>query len=153
MPLDKRHRQLIEQKLANMDSYIEELAPYLEGSFEMYSQVPGRRRIVERLAQIIIESAIDTNNLLLVARGVCPAPTARASFETLYQQGVIDEYLLERFRQTYVGLRNRIVHDYDVLDNRIVFYTALRLLDDAWAYLAAIQRYLSSAQDELTALG
>jgi len=148
MPADERHRQLVEHKLAHTDSYIEELAPYLEGSFEVYSQVSGRRRIVERLAQVIIENAIDTNNLLLVAKGTCPAPTARASFEALYQQGIIDKYLLERFRQTYVGLRKRIVHDYDVLDNRIVFYSARRLLDDARSYLAALQGYLSaSAKD------
>lgn len=87
MPLDEHHRHLVEQKLANIDSYIEELGPYLEGSFDLYTQVRGRRRIVERLAQIIIESAIDTNNLLLLAGGIGPAPTARASFEALCQQG------------------------------------------------------------------
>jgi len=144
MPLDKRHRQLVEPKLANMDSYIEELAPYLEGSFELYSQALGRRRIVERLAHIIIESAIDTNNLLLLAQSICPAPTARASFEALYRQGAIDEHLLERFRQTYVRLANRIEHDYDVLDNRIVFYTARRLLGDARSYITALQGYLNA---------
>lgn len=58
---------------------------------------------------------------------------------------IIDEYLLERFHQTYVGLRNRIVHDYDVLDNRIVFHTARRLLDDARSYIAALQDYLSAS--------
>ena len=55
--------------------------------------------------------------------------------------------LLERFHQTYVGLRNRIVHDYDVLNNHIVFYTARRLLDDARSYITALQSYLSARGD------
>ena len=149
MPLDShRYRQLIVQKLANLDSYIVELAPYLEGDFETYNQAAGRRRIVERLAQVIIESAIDTNNLLLVARGIGPASTARASFEALYQQDIIDEHLMQRFRQTYVGLRNRIVHDYDVMDNRVVFYTAHRLLDDARSYVSTLQSYLSASDQD-----
>ena len=55
--------------------------------------------------------------------------------------------LAERYRQTYVGLRNRIVHDYDVLDDRIVFYTARRLLDDARSYTAAVQGVLSAGPE------
>jgi len=51
-----------------------------------------------------------------------------------------------RFRQTYVGLRNRIVHDYDVLDNRVVYFTARQLLEDAQKYLGSVYRYLTSRE-------
>ena len=40
--MDKRQARLIQQKLMNMDSYIEELGPYLESSLEK----PGQRRPV-----------------------------------------------------------------------------------------------------------
>jgi len=43
-----------------------------------------------------------------------------------------------------VGLRNRIVHDYDVLDNRVVYFTARRLMEDGRKYVGSVYRYLSS---------
>ena len=146
--MDERQVRLIQQKLMNMDSYIEELGPYLESSLEEYLEKPGQRRIVERLAQVIIESAIDTNNLLIVASGDAPASTARESFAAVHALGIIDSYLLTRFRQTYVGLRNRIVHNYDVLDNRVVYSTAKRLMEDARKYVGSVYRYLSEIKEQ-----
>lgn len=146
--MNERQARLIQQKLMNMDSYIEELGPYLESSLEEYLEKPGQRRVVERLAQIIIESAIDTNNLLIVASGDVPASTARESFAAVHALGVIDDYLLTCFRQTYVGLRNRIVHDYDVLDNRVVYFTARRLVEDARKYVGSVYRYLPEIKDQ-----
>jgi uncharacterized protein YutE (UPF0331/DUF86 family) len=146
--MDDRQTRLIQQKLMNMDSYIEELEPYLESSLEEYLEKPGQRRIVERLAQVIIESAIDTNNLVIAASGGAPASSARESFAAVHALGVIEDHLLTRFRQTYVGLRNRIVHDYDVLDNRVVYLTARRLLEDARKYVGSVYRYLSEIKDQ-----
>ena len=146
--MDVRQTRLIQQKLMNMDSYIEELEPYLESSLEEYLKKPGQRRIVERLAQVIIESAIDTNNLVIAASGDAPASSARECFAAVHALGVIDDYLLTRFRQTYVGLRNRIVHDYDVLDSRVVYLTARRLLEDARKYVGSVYRYLSEIKDQ-----
>ena len=44
--MDERQARLIQQKLMNMDSYIEELGPYLESSLEEYLENPGQRRPV-----------------------------------------------------------------------------------------------------------
>jgi uncharacterized protein YutE (UPF0331/DUF86 family) len=52
------------------------------------------------------------------------------------------------YQQTYVGLRNRIVHDYDVLDSRVVYLTARRLLEDARKYVGSVYRYLSEIKDQ-----
>ena len=45
--MDDRQARLIQQKLMNVDSYIEELEPYLESYLEEYLEKPGQRRIVE----------------------------------------------------------------------------------------------------------
>lgn len=60
------YNRLIKQKLTNMASYVEEITPYLQVPVKEYSEDSGRRRIVERLAQVIVESAVDINGLLLV---------------------------------------------------------------------------------------
>jgi hypothetical protein len=46
--MDERQARLIQQKLTNMDSYIEELESYLERFLEEYLEKPGQRGIVER---------------------------------------------------------------------------------------------------------
>ena len=46
--MDERQARLNRQKLVNVDSYIEELGPYLESSLEEYLEKPGQRRSAER---------------------------------------------------------------------------------------------------------
>jgi uncharacterized protein YutE (UPF0331/DUF86 family) len=135
--------RLIKQKLTNMASYVEEMMPYLQEPVKGYLKDSGRRRIVERLAQVIVESAIDTNGLLIERAGNVPPATAYRSFDSLHELGAIDDHLTARFHR-YVGLRNRIVHDYDVLDNKIVYHSAKRLLDDAEQYIGSVYAHLSA---------
>lgn len=135
--------RLIKQKLTNIASYVEEMTPYLQVPVEGYLKDSGRRRIVERLAQVIVESAIDINSLLIEQAGNVPPATAYRSFDSVHELDAIDDQLTARFHR-YVGLRNRIVHDYDVLDNKIVYYSAKRLLDDAKQYIGSVYAYLSA---------
>jgi uncharacterized protein YutE (UPF0331/DUF86 family) len=139
MSVDYDH--LIKQKLTGMASYIEELMPYLQVPVKRYLEDSGRRRIVERLAQVIIESAIDINGLLIERAGNVPPATAYRSFDSVHELGAIDDQLVARFHR-YIGLRNRIVHDYDVLDSKIVYYSAKRLLEDAKQYIRSVYAYL-----------
>lgn len=135
--------RLIKQKLTNMASYVKEMMPYLQEPVKAYLKDSGRRRIVERLAQVIVESAIDINGLLIERAGNVPPATAYRSFESVHKLGAIDDQLTARFHR-HVGLRNRIVHDYDVLDNKIVYHSAKRLFDDAKQYIGSVYAYLSA---------
>jgi len=40
-------------------------------------------------------------------------------------------------------MRNLIVHQYDRLDTRTLFHASRRLIQDAKAYITAVQRYLA----------
>jgi uncharacterized protein YutE (UPF0331/DUF86 family) len=55
---------------------------------------------------------------------------------------VLEDELASLFGRRYVGLRNRIVHDYDRLDDRLVVLAARRLVDDAREYGAQVRAYL-----------
>jgi uncharacterized protein YutE (UPF0331/DUF86 family) len=124
--MDARTVEVIRKKLDYLERTLAELKPYLKTSYAQYSRQPAYRRVTERLVQIIIEAAGDTSELLLQAAGR-PAPgTMREAFGGIRDLGVINEALFERFNRTYVGLRNRIVHDYETLDNRILFDSARR---------------------------
>jgi len=144
--MDTQKAHLIRRKLGNLAAYVDELLPYLDVPYREYRERPGHRRIVERLAQVIVECAIDVSGMLLVSAGQPPAQSARQSFEAIQELGVIDEHLLSRFRR-YVGMRNRIVHDYDRLDSSTLFYSARRLLDDARAYVVRVHGYLETSRE------
>ncbi len=138
--------QLIRQKLVTQAAYIAELEPYVGLDYAEYQLRPGYNRITERLVQIIVESAIDVNEKLIEAMNEPPPATARESFEAVQRFGVIDGDLSAAFRKTYVGLRNRIVHAYEKLDNHVVYFNAKRLLEDAARYIAAVQHFVDQDQ-------
>ena len=110
------------------------------GAFE---QQKWRQRAVERVCQVIIECAIDANALLVSGSGEAPPASAREGFQAVREMGAINDEVLRRFERTYVGFRNRVVHDYEQLDNAIVFRTAQRLLQDALRYVQCLSSYLS----------
>ena len=68
------------------------------------------------------KNTYDANSLLISITGGAVPPSAFLSFETMHQLGVIEEEVRLRFQNTFVGFRNRLVHDYEQLDNRIVYY-------------------------------
>jgi len=139
-----QEKALIREKLTRLAEYVEELSPYVKQTYSRYAGRKGDQRIVERLAQIIVETTIDTNDLLIADAGDTPAHHARASFQQVRDLGILPAALAERFIDRYVRLRNLIVHEYDRLDRQTVFHSSQRLIKDAKEYVPAVMRYLSS---------
>lgn len=137
-----RELNLIGQKMANLTSYLRELEPLVKGRFPSDKWSAMQQRAIERLVQIIIESLVDINALLILDAQTPPAASAREGFEAVHALGVIGDRLRERFGQDYVKLRNRIVHAYDKLEPRAVYYKAQRLAKETQQYQQAVSRYL-----------
>lgn len=117
-PLEKLNVELIERKLEKLKEYLQELEALFNISLEEYERNAPTRRAIERLLQIIIETACDIN-AHFIAKLVEKAPaTRRASFYEMASLGILDTETAEQLARS-VGLRNRLVHDYDVLDNRV----------------------------------
>ncbi len=140
--MESRQSALIRERLTRLVEYVDETAPYLNQPYARYARRKGDQRIVERLAQIIVETASDTNDLLIARTHGAPAPHARASFEQVRDLGILPAALAGRFIDRYVRLRNLIVHQYDRLDTRTLFHASQRLIKDAKAYVTAVQRHL-----------
>lgn len=141
--MDQPTVEVIRKKLDYLDRTLDELDPYLQAGYAKYSRQREYQRITERLVQIIVQAAGDANDLILQATGQRPAGSMRESFAAIRDLGIIDDALFERFSRNYIGLRNRIVHDYDTLDNRILFHSAKRLREDAQKYLKAVLHHVA----------
>lgn len=141
---DDGTHDVVRTKLVAMQSYVEELRSYLDADLAAFEQERWRQRAVERVCQVIIECAIDANALLISSSGGAPPASAREGFRSAHELGVIDDEVLRRFEVTYVGFRNRVVHDYERLDNAIVFRTAQRLSQDALRYIGCLTLFLAT---------
>ena len=144
--MNSRTAEVIRKKLDYLEQTLAEIGPYLRTSYAEYAGQPAHRRATERLVQIIVEVAGDTSDLIVQAAGRRAPGSMRESLSAIRELGVIDDALFERFNRTYVGLRNRIVHDYETLDNRILFESARHLRKDALAFLKAVSRCLASSR-------
>ena len=146
--MDQRTVEVIRKKLDYLERTLAEIGPYLQARYADYAQQPANRRATERLVQIIIEAVADTSELIVQAAGR-PAPgSMREALHAIWDLTVIDDSLFERFSRTYIGLRNRIVHDYEALNDRILFDSAKLLRKDAQAFLKAVNRYLIAASSQ-----
>ncbi|MBI4536582.1 MAG: DUF86 domain-containing protein [candidate division NC10 bacterium] len=140
--MEPEHRALIQEKLTRLAESIDEISPYLRQPYARYAGRKGDQRIVERLTQILVEMASDTNDLLIAHARGSPAPHARGSFEQVRDLGILPSALAGRFIDRYVRIRNLIVHQYDRLDTRLLFHASRRLITDAKAYITAVRRHL-----------
>ncbi|MBM3238156.1 DUF86 domain-containing protein [Candidatus Poribacteria bacterium] len=145
--MEKEIFETIRRKLCSMLKYLDELENELPTEVEDYLNA-GRilHGFVERNCQVAIECAIDANELLISITGGAIPESARDSFEAVHQPGAIEEEVCLRFQNTFVGFRNRLVHDYEQVDNRIVYYTARLLITYGKRYVINLTDYLDRLQ-------
>ncbi|HHW08169.1 MAG TPA: DUF86 domain-containing protein [Clostridia bacterium] len=141
--MSKIEWEVLQEKLAALLQYYKELKT-LEGiTWEEYSQNYLYKRAVERLIQLMVEVATDINNMLLKSLGKGPTPDYFSSFVELAEAGVIPmDFALEIAPST--GLRNVIVHEYQKLDDRIVYASIKKTLTYYFRYLQLITDYVNS---------
>lgn len=139
-----RTRALLQRKLAALVSYLDELDATVPSTEAAYAADSTLRRAVERLVQVVVEAATDAADLLLAAEGRTVGESTREIFEALHAAGAIDDGLRRRFAYEHSALRNRIVHDYDELDNAAVWRAARQLVPDGRALAAALTARLTA---------
>lgn len=135
-------REPVERKLSALAGYVAELRPLCRIDLATYQRQGTVRRAVERLLQLCAESAADACAALLAAGGRPPATHLRAQFTAAAELGAIPEDLAARLGLA-AGLRDRIVHDCDRLDDQLVWAAARAAVVDFPAFIAALAAYLA----------
>lgn len=109
---------------------------------------PDADRYARRyLVQSGIQVCIDLANHLIASEGLATATDFRTAFVRLTEHGVIDDPLSTRL-QSMVGMRNLLVHAYEVIDDALVAQTVEGDLDDWDAFARAIAAYARGATDD-----
>ncbi len=120
---------LIQRKLAELDTYLEQISQYRSISVQNYRADWKVQRIIERTLQLMIEICLDIASHIISDRNLRPPVTYADTFVVLEENGLIDSELSEKL-QKMARFRNILVHHYERIDPEIVVGILRKDLDD-----------------------
>jgi uncharacterized protein YutE (UPF0331/DUF86 family) len=140
-PLDAA---VIRRKLGHIMAALEALRPLRRLTIEEYRARLYERKAAERLLQEAIEAALDVNAHVLAETGAGVPDDYYSGFIAMGGRGILSPELAQRLAPS-AGLRNRLVHEYDTLDDARVLTAMAALLDQYPHYIRAIEAHLGQA--------
>lgn len=138
-PIEK---EILRRKLAVIIENLKALEPIENMAGEEYIKDIYKRKATERLLQELIEAAIDINTHIIVQTGHTAPDDYYESFIKAGELKIISTDLAKRLAPS-AGLRNRLVHEYDLLEHSRVL-EAVRMAEDLYTnYIKEIENYIS----------
>lgn len=141
-PLDAA---LIRRKLATIAQDLRDLASVESLTLEEYRADRIRLKATERLLQEIVDAAADINAHLLREAGEPASVDYFESFIGAGRIGVLSSELAADLAPA-AGLRNRLVHEYDRLDDGIVLRAVAEARRLFPRYVEAVESHIGSAE-------
>src|SRR4030043_77368 len=111
--------EIIKRKLAIIVENLKALEPIKSMKRDQYGKDLFKRKATERLLQELIEAAIDINTHIIVRTGNIVPDDYYESFIKAGELKIISTELAEKLAPS-AGMRNRLVHEYDVLEHSLV---------------------------------
>ena len=138
-PVDKA---IIRRKLSIIIENLNALEPIQDMNREEYIKDIYKRKATERLLQEVIEAAIDINTHIIVETGNIVPDDYYESFIKAGELEIISLHLAENLAPS-AGLRNRLVHEYDLLEHSMIL-DAVRSAEELYVqYVQEIEDYIS----------
>ena len=110
--------EVTQNKLARIEAYLTKLQEIIPDGFKEFEKDWRTQMIAERGLQILIEIIIDVANRLIAINNWGPTTSSADSIRLLVLKKVISS---EEPYLKMITFRNFIVHDYDRVDNAIVY--------------------------------
>lgn len=162
------NQSTITNKLGDIAIYLGRLHQLAAYTLEAYRNDFRIKHSAERLIELIVEEAVDVNELLILELGGVPADDYYTSFIRLGEFGVLPPYAASLLAP-FTGLRNRLAHfgvhqsllmhcaeaellhskngyEYDTVRDEIVHENIPNILDLFTRYIATARECLNSLQ-------
>ncbi|OHA27012.1 MAG: hypothetical protein A3D52_00930 [Candidatus Taylorbacteria bacterium RIFCSPHIGHO2_02_FULL_44_36] len=134
-------RNLLEKKMNLLVGYIAELEVIIADSVVEILKDNNKYHATERIFQLIVDTMIDIN-IHLIKEGKLGAPDDfEGTFKLLGKVGVLDDKFAIKIAPI-VGLRNRVVHQYDSLNMEEFIGSLKKDFFDFKEYLIQIENFL-----------
>lgn len=138
-PIEK---EILRRKLAVIVENLNALESIMEMTKDEYARDVYRRKATERLLQELIEAAIDINIHIIVQTGNTAPGDYYESFIRAGALKIISTELAEKLAPS-AGIRNRLVHEYDLLEHSKVL-DAVQMTEELYPeYVKEIEDYIS----------
>jgi len=133
--------EIVRRKLSVMIENLKALKPIECMNTDEYIKDIYKRKAAERLLQELIEAAIDINTHIIVQTGNTVPDDFYESFIRAGELKIISMNLAEKLAPS-AGLRNRLVHEYDLLEHAMVL-DAVRMAEQQYPkFINEIENYL-----------
>jgi uncharacterized protein YutE (UPF0331/DUF86 family) len=136
---------VVRRKLAVVTGNLQALKPIEMIDAARYSAEIFTRKGTERLLQELIEAALDLNMHLLAQRAQKLPEDYYQSFILLGEVGILPKALAASMAPS-AGLRNRLVHEYESIDDNVVLKAVRQAQDLYPQYVAAVERHLAGSR-------
>jgi uncharacterized protein YutE (UPF0331/DUF86 family) len=133
---------VMKRKLARIVENLGALQPIQQMSHKEYVQDVYRRKATERLLQELIEAAIDINVHLISQTGHSVPDDYYQSFVKMAELKIISPDLAQKLAPS-AGLRNRLVHEYDAIEDTLILGSLAMAQAVYSRYVKEIKDYLS----------
>jgi uncharacterized protein YutE (UPF0331/DUF86 family) len=134
--------EIIINKLIKMENYISELEKFKPDTFKEYQNNQLKRYAIERIIQLIIDLALDINNILIKKADRYPARDYYSSFLELIDLGILSEEFAKDIAPS-TGIRNRLVHEYEEVDNKVVYQNLDKLIKYYLSYIKHVNENIN----------
>ncbi len=131
--------EIIVNKLIKMEEYISELEKYKPQTYKEYKNDQLKRYGIERLIQLVIDLALDVNNILIKQADKYPAKDYFSSFLELVDLGILPEEFAKDIAPS-TGIRNRLVHEYEKVDDKVVYQNLDKLIKYYLEYIKYVNQ-------------
>jgi uncharacterized protein YutE (UPF0331/DUF86 family) len=136
---------IVRAKLGHIMTSLDLLRPMRALPLADYQARVWERKGIERVLQEAIEAALDINAHVIAERGLDVPDDYFGGFIKLGEIGILSAELAAALAPS-AGLRNRLVHEYDAIDDAKVLAAVGTVLD-------LYPRYIQAIEGELTKLG
>lgn len=133
---------VVRRKLGHIMTSLDLLRPMKAMALADYRARVWERKGVERVLQEAIEAALDVNAHVIAESGHDVPDDYFGGFVKLGELGILPEELARALAPS-AGLRNRLVHEYDTIDDAKVLSAVGTTLDLYPRYIQAIEAALA----------
>ncbi|MDI6778238.1 MAG: DUF86 domain-containing protein [Patescibacteria group bacterium] len=139
MPVDKK---VITRKITFINRDLKLLADLSRLTLSEYLKKPEYEALAERYLERIIGRMIDINYHILAKAEKHSPLDMYNSFVDMGKKRYLNNRLAERLANS-AGLRNRLTHEYDEIDERKIYKAIRSCLEDVPKYLLRIEKLIN----------
>lgn len=137
------NRELVERKFALILQDLEKLRELAELDLNEYLADFRNEVLAERYLERIIGRVIDINYHVISEQTLSVPTDYHSSFTQLQKLGILSGGNAARYAKL-AGLRNRLAHEYNGIDEKVIHRAVKELAADIPKYIEAIRSFISS---------